>query len=313
MKSQIGFVFLFLLKATVSQRITCTKDYPGYYKWNSTISSFDKICLTLPVDARSLKPDFLTTAPPEKVVSHSQSGQDMLIKTIFNDMPNGYFIDLASNDWDKLSNSYVLEGFNNWNGVCIEPNPQYHGGLLCNRRCKIFVNPVGLQNGEKVTFNIGGGVYGGIVGGEFDNAQKKTGDVTYELVTLTTILDFVYAPRQIQYLSLDVEGAEYLAMKNFNFEKYTIYAMTVERPKPKLHSLLAKNGFVFTYVLTVFGECLYLHHSLPNFGEMFSKFYQDKMPHWNDQDHQYLRRPKWDGNAAEYVSRAEKGFKEHHD
>jgi hypothetical protein len=313
MKAQIGFMFFLLLEASISQKITCTKDHPGYYSWNSANSSFDKICLTLPEDARSLKSDFLTTAPPEKWVSHSQSGQDMLILTIFNDMQNGYFIDLAANDWKSLSNTYGIEGFNNWNGVCIEPNPQYHGGLLCNRRCKIFTNPVGLQNGEKVTFNIGGGAFGGIVGSEFDNVREKAGDVTFETVTLTTILDFVSAPTKIQYLSLDVEGAEYIAMKGFNFEKYTIYAMTVERPKGKLHALLTKNGFVFVYMFSHFGECLYLDHSLPNFGEMFPKFYQDKMPHWNGKDHEYLRLPKWDGNVADYLTQAEKVYKEHHE
>jgi FkbM family methyltransferase len=237
----------------------------------------------------------------------------MLIRTIFNDMEKGYFIDLAANEWRNISNSYGLESFNNWDGVCIEPNPQYHEGLLSNRRCKIFVNPVGMKNGENVTFNIGRGAFGGIVGGEFDNEQKKTGDVTFELVTLTTILDFVSAPTKIQYLSLDVEGAEYIAMKNFNFEKYTIYAMTVERPKPKLHSLLTKKGYVYVTELTNWGECLYLHHSLPNFAEMYAKFHQEKISNWYGKEREYVRLPKWDGNVAEYLIQAEKIYKEHHE
>jgi FkbM family methyltransferase len=309
---QFVLLFLAMLELQISQKVTCTTEYPGYYTWSSQTNSFDKTCLSLPSDARSLKLDFISAKPSERWVTHSQSGQDMLMLTIFNDMENGYFIDLAANDWKHISNSYLLEGFNNWKGVCIEPNPMYIVGLLSNRKCKIFTNPVGQKNGETVTFNLGA-ANGGIVGNEFDNVQEKPGDTTFETVTLTTILDFVSAPTKIQYLSLDVEGAEYIAMKGFNFEKYTIYAMTVERPKGKLHALLTKNGFVFIYMFSHFGECLYLHHSLPNFEAMLKKFHQDTVPEWNEKKHEYLRLPKWDANITEYLNKAEKIYLEHHD
>ena len=40
----------------------------------------------------------------------------------------GYFIDLAANDWQKDSNTYALEAFDDWNGLCVEPNDVYWSG-----------------------------------------------------------------------------------------------------------------------------------------------------------------------------------------
>ena len=52
---------------------------------------------------------------------------------------NGFFVDLAANDWKQLSNTLMLELWNNWAGICIEPVSAHWVGLLSNRKCKIFI------------------------------------------------------------------------------------------------------------------------------------------------------------------------------
>ena len=42
-------------------------------------------------------------------------------------------------------------------------------------------------------------------------------------------------------MSLDVEGAEWHVMNQFNFTKYTFLVMTIERPTSQLHHLLGKH------------------------------------------------------------------------
>lgn len=75
---------------------------------------------------------------------------------------------------------------------------------------------------------------GGIVGDEFDNHNDSTAksgvDITMYTTTLTHVLDLVNAPKRIDYMSLDIEGAEYHALKGFDFRRYTIDLITVERP-----------------------------------------------------------------------------------
>lgn len=80
--------------------------------------------------------------------------QDHYVLILTNDKPGGYYVDLATNHYKLGSNTYALDLFNNWQGICIEPNPMHHIGILSNRRCKLFVNPVSSKSGEEVRFRF---------------------------------------------------------------------------------------------------------------------------------------------------------------
>ena len=169
-------------------------NYPYFYQWNHHNQAFVKEThKAIAPDAPSLQKDFYTTKPsiPFKSYSHKQI-QDILVLDIFNNKTNGYFIDLAANDWSYISNSFALEYYNHWEGVCIEPNPEYLLGLLSNRKCHIFTNPVSSANNDIIKFNLNGGI-GGIVGNDYDNKVGKNAVDMYT-VTLTSILDLVHAP-----------------------------------------------------------------------------------------------------------------------
>ena len=61
----------------------------------------------------------------QSIFVHSQARQDECVLSLLRNQTNGYFIDLASNDATVLSNTYSLERYFDWNGLCIEPNPIY--------------------------------------------------------------------------------------------------------------------------------------------------------------------------------------------
>ena len=63
-------------------------------------------------------------------------------------------------------------------------------------------------------------------------------------VTLVEALDRHGAPRLIDYLSLDVEGAEELILRDFDFSRYKFRFMTIERPSLALDLLLDRHGYV---------------------------------------------------------------------
>jgi FkbM family methyltransferase len=248
------------------------------------------VYIELPADAQSLKADF--RAPTFKTwlpfKSYSQVKQDYMILTLFNDKADGFFVDLASNHWQDLSNSLSLEHFNNWKGVCAEPNPQYLVGLLSNRKCAVYTNPVSDTNGETVRFTFMGkfagesdGVLGGIVGAEFDNTADSSDNVKELLtVTLGEILEHAGAPRVIDYLSLDVEGAEWHVLKAFPFERYVFLSITVERPSKEVHHILIKHGYRFVSVLAKFGDCLYVHSTFADFSGVMNKHHQASQAYW---------------------------------
>jgi hypothetical protein len=174
----------------------------------------------------------------------------------------GYFVDLAANDAIEFSNTLALER-EGWDGLCIEPNPAYWYSLS-HRKCKVAGVLVGATKSKvKVKFR---GVFGGIVGKldeKLANRKKEPDAPVDERYTapLIEVLQKFNVPSTIDYLSLDVEGAEYLIMKDFPFDKYFIKVMTVERPGKDLRKLLESQGYVFLKDLAWWGETLWAHKS----------------------------------------------------
>ena len=107
---------------------------PAYYLWEGdrfiNVTMLDK----LPQGTPSLSKTFETDPPVERWVNRSPGGQDIMIIQLFDDKEHGYFVDLAANQYRDSSNTYVLEYFNKWRGVCIEANPMYHQELVSFRR-----------------------------------------------------------------------------------------------------------------------------------------------------------------------------------
>jgi len=81
---------------------------------------------------------------------HGQLLQDELVIKLLNYKRNGYFIDLAANDAVGLSNTFALERDYDWNGLCIEPNPEYWYRLAF-RKCQTVGAMVGKNNDEEVS------------------------------------------------------------------------------------------------------------------------------------------------------------------
>ena len=109
---------------------------------------------------------------------------------------------------------------------------------------EIIKECIGSTDGQEVEFRIDNKLLAGIVGEQFDNnhflreEELKTAEIiNLKTRKLETILDENNAPKIIDYLSLDVEGAEEFILSSFNFEKYKFKFMTIERPTNKLNIL----------------------------------------------------------------------------
>ena len=179
---------------------------------------------------------------------HAKSGQDRLIAALLGGKQRGYFVDLAANHPIFVSNSRALERDYGWDGLCIEANPRYWTLLQATRACKVVA--VAVADAElTVTFvDQRKGGFGGIVGvNPHVRPARKQGQVRSEFQTQTVpfrkLLAHAHAPRSIDYLSLDVEGAETLVMASFPFSSHSVTVLTVEEPKILLKQQLASNDY----------------------------------------------------------------------
>jgi hypothetical protein len=144
-----------------------------------------------------------------------------------------------------------------------EPNPIYWY-RLAHRKCDIAAAFVGgKEDMQPVDVSMTNEEYGGIVGDKMDNHQKarQHTDKRYT-ISLKSLFQEFQVPSTIDYMSLDVEGAEELVMEHFPFQLYTIRFMTVERPKPSLQKILKRNGYQFVMMLVYWGETLWVHESV---------------------------------------------------
>ena len=203
-------------------------------------------------------------------VYFSNKDQDKwIVENIFNYKKNGNFVDLAATDGIHENNTVFLEKRLNWKGICIEPNKKFYKKLSKNRKVNCICKVIYSENTEIDFFSNEG--IGGIVGSDFDNNYQKREHMLNktsnknkiekrQTSSLEDILNNCGAPPIIDYLSLDVEGAETEVMKYFPYEKYKFLALTIERPTKELNEILFKNDYLFVKNYKV--DSFYIHESL---------------------------------------------------
>ena len=207
----------------------------------------------------------------------SQKGQDKwVVEEIFNFKKRGYFVDLAATNGIKINNTLVLETELQWSGICIEPNPAYFKKLQKNRNCITDNSCIDVRDNKIVSFRVDNKGLGGIVAPDTDNnyaargrAIKRGRVLRLKTATLQSVLDKYKAPKIIDFLSLDVEGAETRVLKKFPFNKYTFLSLCIEGPRVNLEKILFSNGYKFiTKDYCCGSDSFYVHESIPNYNEI---------------------------------------------
>lgn len=194
-------------------------------------------------------------------LSVSQAGQDFWVYAeAFNLMTGGYFVDVGAHDGVFLSNTYILESRYGWRGVCVEANPRTFRDLRLNRKCLCSNVCVDSSSGM-VEFALTGTV-GGIIADDTDNQGFFDPDstVTVQAVKLSDLLVQSRSPRIVDYLTMDIEGAEERALLGFPFEDYVFRVVTIERPSAKLRDKLTQSGYLLVKEIPGL-DCFYVHSS----------------------------------------------------
>ena len=171
----------------------------------------------------------------------SQIGQDKwVLFGVFPGVRDGYFVDVGSADGTIVSNTKALEE-HGWKGICIDPFPTGMQG----RTCAMMKDVVSSVSGQTVKFRQDGHL-GGIEAtlGKWKDAASNAPAIELTTVTLTEILDRNRAPSFIHFMSLDIEGAEFEALKGTAFDRYRFGAMAIEHndEEPKRTEILTFLG-----------------------------------------------------------------------
>jgi FkbM family methyltransferase len=180
-------------------------------------------------------------------MTKSQEGQvDFVIKHL-NGMRNGYFVDIGAYDGLEFSNTYTLEKDYGWTGLLVECDPAVSRALKHNRTSIVETRAVWKESNVDVEFkSIEGGKLSGISEKlAHKKAVSRSGKI-YSLQTISLNDLFIHhqCPKHINYMSVDIEGAEYDVLSAFDFS-HTFDVVSIEhiRDREKIIDLMTSKGY----------------------------------------------------------------------
>jgi len=193
--------------------------------------------------------------------SFGSKGLDREIAKLLPKKRHGFFVEVGANDGLRASNSALLEFRHNWSGILVEPIAHKFQELIQNRSNKNFfacAACVSPQYPAEVVELIYSDTMTVALGLESDIKDPETHARTglsfiprerqfrfyAKAVTLQSILIQAKAPSLIDFLSIDVEGAEIEVLKGIDFAKYRFSAIVVEsRDIDLIESYLTRFGY----------------------------------------------------------------------
>ena len=167
---------------------------------------------------------------------NSQCNQDKFLETnIFKGYKNGFYVDVGAHDGIIINNTLYFEKNNNWTGINIEPIKKVFDNLVINRLTSININCAVCNSDGETDFVCNRG-YTEMLSGikdTFDNRHirrlehenKYHGSTTDIIKVKTKKLETIFDENNVthvNYLSIDVEGAEFEVIKSINFDKVFI-------------------------------------------------------------------------------------------
>ena len=159
----------------------------------------------------------------------SQAGQDKWVSKFFDNHENRFFVEVGGYDGITFSNTYHLEKDLKWKGIIVEGSQLLFPKITKIRDC-ICVNSAIYKEDTTVQFSTGTHPIN-----KWDGKIRTSGKETVRAITMKTLFEECIAPKIIDYISMDIEGAEYDALTKFPFDTHVAILWTIE------HNLYIKN------------------------------------------------------------------------
>lgn len=180
----------------------------------------------------------------------AQHKEDIILAEIFNTR-NGFFVEVGGYDGIRLSNSYFFETMG-WRGLIVEPIPDLCEKLKKQRKC-IIVQAAASDRKAEIDFYISDGCEVlstcGFRSADL-NRISEAGASVEKIVVQALTLDSIFEENnvdQIDFISIDVEGAELSVLRGLSLKVYKPRIIIVEANDvvydPRVHNFLIHNDY----------------------------------------------------------------------
>src|SRR5208337_377143 len=190
-------------------------------------------------------------------IPYAQNGEDVRLRRAFKNQTTGFYIDIGANHPVNLS---ITKHFydNGWTGINIEPAPEPFTLIEKDRKRDININ-VGCSNyhGKSILHTSSGehSVFSSFNDEHCSIAKKKGCTFDDIIVNVTTLVDICTRyvnNRQIEFISIDVEGHERQVLEGANFNHFRPRVLLVEAVLPnqiptheQWEHLILSHGYTF--------------------------------------------------------------------
>jgi FkbM family methyltransferase len=184
--------------------------------------------------------------------SYSQCGEDFIVYSFFKKRTTGILIDIGAFDGYHISNSYALYKLG-WETIAIEANPIFFDFLIKNRPDAINVNKALVQSEDQqeVIFQTEPtGLYSGIKPNTTYFDTIGSNEIRVPACTLNDVVREYIGNKQIDCISIDVEGTEEEILSGFDFKTYKPTMLIIEandkETKDRLVALMKKCNYTLS-------------------------------------------------------------------
>jgi FkbM family methyltransferase len=169
--------------------------------------------------------------------------EEVLVRHFFGDKKGGFYVDIGCSDYKINSTTYYLEEHLGWSGIGVDALKHLRGGWKKHRpRSKFFAYAVTDKTGETITFFQAGGLSAAEIDTKNLEAWQEQieglepREVEVPTITINDLLDREGVTK-IDFLSMDINGAEPIALAGFDIERFAPKLVHVEA-SPHRHAEL---------------------------------------------------------------------------
>jgi len=162
---------------------------------------------------------------------YSQGYEELIVRDFFADAWRGTFVDVGAGHYRHHSTTYFLERHRSWRGLAVDANADYAADYARFRPRTTFVTAfVGDRDGGEADFAVARNPLfsSGVLPLPADAVTRRA---RVPRVTLDRLLARSGVTR-IDFLSIDVEGAEAAVLAAFDLRRYRPALVCVEVDKP---------------------------------------------------------------------------------
>ena len=169
------------------------------------------------------------------IKAYSQEGEDMILRRLFGEQQTGFYVDVGAHHPKRFSNTYFFYK-RGWNGINIDAMPNSMKPFDKIRPRDINIEkPVSDKKEILRYYAFNEPAFNGF-SKELSKERENQDDI-YKIIfekdietsTLTEILDNnLPKDQRIDFLSVDVEGLDFMVLQSNDFEKYKPKVILIE-------------------------------------------------------------------------------------